>query len=598
MARVRKNPDKDSFTKDEAAAMGVRIPTDGDLALRRHNEQRLLGLRINRYSWWVHGRELADFFLPRRYKWLITPNQMGRGSPINQHILDSTPTIAARNLAAGIMYGISNPTAPWFRLAFGRYDSTQSGPIAVYLRTVEEILMQIFQESNFYQALAILYFDLVIFGTASMLIYENFKNVINCVNPCFGEFYADVNADLNCNDVFYREFTYTVQQLVERWGIENVSASVAALYKNQGSGLTREVIVAHAIEPNQEALRYGVPSHFKYRETYWEWGGSASPQGGSSFAPGLLEKRGFHEAPHLTPRWDTVANDAYGRSPAMDALPDNKQLQLQVRRQAQGIDKQVNPPLQADLQLKNQPAALIPGGVTYIAGLLSSTGGGMRSIYEHRIELQAMNENLMEVRGRNKQIFFNDLFQTASQYETRSNITTVEWNMRRSESLIMLGPVIHRLQLELLAKAIDRTFGICARGGLFPPAPPELAGQDLSIRYISMLSLAQQAAQTAGIEGVLKFVEALTPLTPDALDKINVPYAVERYNFLINNDPRLIRSEQEFQQIQAQRAQAQQKQAAMEAAPGLAKAGLDASQIQMGNGQNAFEAMMQQGRAA
>jgi len=438
----------------------------------------------------------------------------------------------------------------------------------------------------------------VIFGTASMLIYENFKNVINCVNPCFGEFYADVNADLNCNDVFYREFTYTVQQLVERWGIENVSASVAALYKNQGSGLTREVIVAHAIEPNQEALRYGVPSHFKYRETYWEWGGSASPQGGSSFAPGLLEKRGFHEAPHLTPRWDTVANDAYGRSPAMDALPDNKQLQLQVRRQAQGIDKQVNPPLQADLQLKNQPAALIPGGVTYIAGLLSSTGGGMRSIYEHRIELQAMNENLMEVRGRNKQIFFNDLFQTASQYETRSNITTVEWNMRRSESLIMLGPVIHRLQLELLAKAIDRTFGICARGGLFPPAPPELAGQDLSIRYISMLSLAQQAAQTAGIEGVLKFVEALTPLTPDALDKINVPYAVERYNFLINNDPRLIRSEQEFQQIQAQRAQAQQKQAAMEAAPGLAKAGLDASQIQMGNGQNAFEAMMQQGRAA
>ena len=579
-------------TMQQAAAFGNRIPDDRELALRRHQEQRLLGLRINRYSWWVHARELADFYLPRRYKWLITPNQMGRGSPINQHILDSTPTIAARNLAAGIMYGISNPTAPWFRLAFGRVNSSQTGPIAVYLRQVEEILFNIFQESNFYQALAILYFDLVIFGTASMIIYEDFRNVINCVNPCFGEFYADVNAQLNLVDVFYREFTYTVQQVVERWGLENVSPSVASLYKNQGSGLTREVVVAHGIEPNYEARRYGIPSHFKYRECYWEWGGSASPQGGSTFAPGFLEQRGFYEAPHITPRWDTVANDAYGRSPAMDALPDCKQLQLQVRRQAQGIDKQVNPPLQADLQLKNQPAALIPGGITYIAGLLSSTGGGMRSIYEHRIELQAMNENLELLRLRNKAIFYNDLFQTISQYQTRSNVTAQEINVRRAESLIMLGPVIHRLQLELLSRAIDRTFGIAARGGLLPPAPAELQGQDLSVQYISMLSLAQQAAQTAGIEGVLRFVEALAPIDPAAADKVDIDFAIERYNFLINNDPRLIRSDDAVAQIRQQRQQEQAKAQALEAAPKVAKAGLDASQISTGNGQNVMDQMM------
>jgi len=579
-------------TQEQAKAFGLRIPDDFELALRRHIEQRLLGLRINRYSWWVHGRELADFFLPRRYKWLITPNQMGRGSPINQHILDSTPTIAARNLAAGIMYGVSNPTAPWFRLAFGRTNSTGTSPVAIWLRLVEEILFQIFQESNFYQSLAILYFDLVIFGTGSMLIYEDFRNVINCVNPCYGEFYADVNAQLNMVDVFYREFTYTVQQVVERWGLENVSPSVASLYRNQGSGLTREVIVAHAIEPNYESRKYGVPSNFKYREVYWEWGGSASPQGGSSFAPGLLERRGFYEAPHITPRWDTVANDAYGRSPAMDALPDCKQLQLQVRRQAQGIDKQVNPPLQADLQLKNQPAALIPGGVTFIAGLLSSTGGGMRSIYDHRIELGAMNENLELIRGRTKQIFYNDLFQTISQYQTRSNVTAQEINVRRAESFIMLGPVIHRLQLELLSRAIDRTFGIAARAGILPPAPAEIQGQELNVQYISMLSLAQQAAQTAGIEGILKFVEALGPMDPAAVDKINIDFAIDRYNFLINNDPRLMRSDQEVAQIRAQRQQQQAKQQAVESAPGLAKAGLDASQIQIGQGQSALDAMM------
>ena len=59
-----------------------------DYELHRYVTGRLIGLRVNRYSWWVHWRELADYFLPRRYKWLITPNQMARGAPINQHILD------------------------------------------------------------------------------------------------------------------------------------------------------------------------------------------------------------------------------------------------------------------------------------------------------------------------------------------------------------------------------------------------------------------------------------------------------------------------------------------------------------------------------
>lgn len=573
-----------------------RFPGAEDLALRKQVEGRMIGLRVNRYSWWVHGRELADFFLPRRYKWLITPNQMGRGSPINQHILDSSPTLAGRNLAAGMMFGMTNPTAPWFRLRLGRIDSTQTNPVAIWLSQVEEIMQRVFQESNFYQSLAILYFDLVIFGTASMIIYEDFDNVINCVNPCYGEFYADVNPQLNRVDVFYREFTYTVAQAVDRWGIENVSPSIARLYREGGASLTRELVIAHAIEPNNDGRKFGIPTKFKYREVYWEWGGSASPQGGSSFTPGLLEKRGFYEAPHITPRWDTVANDAYGRSPAMDALPDCKQLQLQVRRQAQGIDKQVNPPLQADLQLKNQPASLIPGGITYIAGLMSSTGGGMRSIYEHKIDLGAMNENLELVRNRIKQIFFNDLFQVASQFQTRSNVTATEWDMRKAESLIMLGPVLERLQLELLAPAIDRTFAIMSRKGLLPPAPAGIEGAELSIQYVSMLSLAQQAAKTSGIDRILQIAGNLAGVDPAIVDAIDLDYAIERYNYLIGNDPRLIRAPQAVQAIRGAR-QAQQQQAAIgdqaDAAQKLAAGAQTLSQTQLGGGQSALDAMLQ-----
>src|SRR5262245_30869111 len=173
------------------AEVATRQVSDEDLEYHRHVNERLIGLRVNRYSRWVHAKQLAYILLLERYKWLITPNQMTRGSPINQHILDSTGTLAARNLASGMMSGISSPTRPWFRLKIGRIDSTQTSPISLWLAECERLMMLVFQESNFYNSIAVAYFDLVIFGTAVMLIYEDYENVIHCYNPCFGDYYID-----------------------------------------------------------------------------------------------------------------------------------------------------------------------------------------------------------------------------------------------------------------------------------------------------------------------------------------------------------------------------------------------------------------------
>jgi len=441
--------------------------TESDLKLRRQSEGRLIGLRVNRYSWWVHGRELADYLLPRRYKWIITPNQQSRGSPINQHILDSTATLSARNLASGIMSGVSSPTRPWLRLKIGHIDSTQTSPISLWLAECERLLSLVFQESNFYNSIAILYFDLVIFGTAVMLIYEDFDDVIRCYNPCFGEYYLDNTGQFRPL-IFYREFTMTVDQCVNEFGEDNVSPTILRLFKEGGASLSRELIVAHGIEPNDDGRKFGIPEHFKFREVYWEWGGSASPQGGSASPIGFLRKRGFHEAPHVAVRWDLVSNDAYGRSPGMDALPDVKQLQLEVRRKAQAIDKHVNPPMVADIQLKNQPASLLPGGLTYVSGM--TTGKvGFAPVYTVQPDISGMVEDLNEIRERIKKTFFNDLFQTASQFETRSNVTAVEWDMRKSESLVMLGPVLERIYDEGLKRIVDRVFPMMARAGIIPP---------------------------------------------------------------------------------------------------------------------------------
>ena len=543
--------------------MSDSAPTSTDLAALKYSEGRLLGLRVNRYSWWTHWRELADYFLPRRYKWIITPNQMARGSPINQHILDSTGVICARNLASGLVSGKSSPTRPWFKLRVGTIDSTQTSPVSLWLAECERILYLIFAESNFYNAIAVFYFDLVIFGTAAMLIYEDYENVINCINPCLGEYYVDIDGKYRPT-IFYREFTLTVSGIVSEFGLENCSESVQKLYKDPGgANLTREVIVAHSVEPNDDgrASEFGFSERYKFRELYWEWGGSAAPQGSNVQSRGFLRRKGYLEQFAIVDRWDTVSNDAYGRSPAMDALPDQKQVQLETRRKAQAIDKMVNPPLVADVQLKNQPASLLPGGMTYVQGFTSSGKPGIASVYDtHQFPVNEIKEDLDEVKARMGKTFFNDVLMTASQYETRSNVTAVEWNMRKSESLVALGPAIDRVDNEALGPTIDRVFAMAARAGILPPPPQEIQGQMININYVSMLKQAQDATAATGIESLLKLTGELVAVKPEVMDNIDVDYAVDKYSSLQNNDPKLIRSPEALAQIRADRAQQQQAQ--------------------------------------
>ena len=89
-----------------------------------HLESRLAMLRTWRYSWWVHWSRCAELLLPYRYKWLVVANNMNRGKPLNNQIIDNTGTRAMRVCAAGMeMSGLMSPSRPWFC----RYRSAECG---------------------------------------------------------------------------------------------------------------------------------------------------------------------------------------------------------------------------------------------------------------------------------------------------------------------------------------------------------------------------------------------------------------------------------------------------------------------------------------
>lgn len=549
---------------------------------RQHLEGRLGGLSIDRYSWWVHWREIADYIIPRRYKWLITPNQASRGSPINQRIIDNTGTIALRVLSAGMMSGMTNPTTQWFRLTLDDTDLAENYGVKFWLDEVARRMRTVFAESNFYTSLGTLYEDLGGFGTGVMIMYEDFEDVVRCYNSCAGEYYL-ANSDRQAIDTMYRMFVLTTTQVSQRFGLENCSATVQQAMKQKGAGMAREVMVAHGVEPNDEMTEHlpglrGKP----YREAYWEWGSQRRT---------LLRVRGFHENPVIAARWSIFANDAYGRGPGMDALGDIKMLQVQQKRKAQGIDKMVNPPMIADVQLKNEPASLLPGGVTYLQ-MSGSTQPGFRPVYEVKPDLGNLVLDMQEVQKRIKTTFFEDLFLMWAQMEGVQPRNELEVIERKGEKLIQLGPVLERFENECLDPAIDRTFNIMLRAGLLPPIPKELRSQHIKTEYVSMLAQAQKASMTTGLEQLASFVGRVSSINAEIPDNVDWDEMVQEYADHTGVAVKVIRPFAKVLQIRAQRAQAEAQAAALQQTMAAVQGAQTLSETNVGGGRNALEAMV------
>lgn len=553
-----------------------------------HLEGQLAMDRNWRLSWWTHWSLLARYILPRRYHWLITANKMSRGSPLNQDIVDGTGTLAMRTCYAGLMEGLTSPNRPWLKFvpAISNFEPDRAGQL--WLDDLADRVRYVHAESNFYDSLGTMYQDLVVFGTAPVIDYEDKEDLVRAFNPCAGEYFCQVSAAMR-PEAFTREFTLTIKQVIDQFGVENVPPDIAMLWEQKGGALANERIVAHVIEPNfpikdkrGQAIR-PVDAKWPWREIYWM-------RGLESDAP--LSKRGFFEQPHAVARWETVSNDPYGRSPGMDALPDIMQLQVETKRKAEAIEKHVRPPMLASVSLKNEPSSILPGHVTYVQTL--GPGEGMRPAYEVNPNLAPMVEDIREIQKRIEAAFYNDLFRMISQLETVRTATEID--ARREEKLVLLGPVIERLQNECLSPRIRRHVSIMERKDLIPPRPQSLFrnGQPIPIKidYISSLTMAQRAASTASIERTYAFVGNMSAVYPEAKDNLDPDATIRVYGDQLSTPQKIFTDRQKMAQIREQRAQQQQAMQMGQAAGAAAQGAQVLSQTQVGGGINALQAML------
>lgn len=503
------------------------------------------------------------------------------------------------------MSAFTSPSRPWFALTTMDPDLAKQESVKEYLYLCTQIVHEIFRRSNVYPSLQTVYGDLEVFATAAMLLEEDFTgNVIHTTPFVIGSYYLFNNNKLRVNG-FMRDFRLTVRQIVEEFAVvhgtnqidwTNMSDLVHGLWNN---GNTESWIeLTHGIVPNPQWDPQSMRSDRKrYLSVTYERGSWGSQYTLSEMdTTRILRKRGYDAFRVLAPRWEVSGEDIYGTyCPGMEALGDILQLQMQERRGSQALEKMVNPPMVGPGTLRQQKATVLPGDITYLD---NPQGTEFKPAYQVQFDFKDLEFKNQQIEGRIKECFYDDLWHIISNLE-KGNVTAEEVRALKEEKLQDIGPVVERVDQELLDPLVEQTFAIANAQRLLPQAPQELAGHPLKIQYTSIMAQAQKALGAATIErfwGFCTSVQQGQPENPDALDRVNVDELIERYSEeltippgIILDDDMLAKKRQQKQQAQAQ----QQKLAAMEQASKTAKnlSGADTG------GQNALTDLIDQGNA-
>jgi hypothetical protein len=549
------------------------------VAVTRHSHLARWGqLKSERASWVPHWTELSRHLQPRLGRFFV--NDRNRGEKRHNAIYDSSGTRALRILAAGMMAGMTSPARPWFRLTTADPQLALSENVRQWLSDVTKLMLDVYQRSNTYRAFQGIYEELGCFGTAASIVLPNFQRVQHHFPSTIGEYAIATDYEGTVN-TFYREFQMQVGPIVGQFGLSNCTRTVQSLYA-RGS-LDTWLTVYHAIEPRTDRDPKARDSkNMPFASWYFEAG--ANPDQ-------YLSESGFKSFRVLAPRWHAVGGDIYGYSPGMEALGDIKQLQHEQLRKAQAIDYQTKPPIGLPVSAKGREVDLVPGGISYFDQ--ATPTAGVRSMFDVRLDLSALLQDIGDVRGRINSAFYADLFLMLSQMPDNSNMTATEVAERHEEKLTVLGPVLERLHDEMLDPLVHLTFSDLLEAGALPPPPPEMQGQPLHVEFVSMLAQAQRAIGTASMDRFVSNLGTVAQFKPEVLDKFNADAWADVYSDDLGVDPQLIVANSKVALVRQARAKQQQQAEAMQQAQTASVAAKNAAAVPTkGGSSNAMNDIM------
>ena len=540
--------------------------------LTKDLQRRFNKLRGQRSYWETHWQEVADYMMPRKAD---VTKRRSKGDKRTELIFDSTPLQAVELLAASLHGMLTNPSTPWFSLKFKNEELQDDDEAKMWLEGATNTLYSVFNQSNFQQEIFELYHDLITFGTAAMFIEEDDDDTLKFSTRHINEIFIAEN-DKGRIDTIFRRFKISARAAIRQFG--DVSTAISKV--NQRSGYD-EVNIIHAVYPRNE---YNPDKQDKknmpFESVYYEEGSLDE-----------LSVSGFKEFPFVVPRYLKASHEIYGRSPAMTALPDVKMLNEMAKTTIKAAQKQVDPPLLVPDDGFILPVRTVPGGLNFY-----------RSGTRDRIEplnIGANNPLGLNMENQRRDAIRNTFYVNQLMLQQGPQMTATEVIQRNEEKMRLLGPVLGRLQSELLKPLIDRAFAILFRKNMFAPAPDFLSGKDVEIEYGSPLAKAQKSTELQSIMRGIEIMGSLANVAPvfdfvdfdklvkHLVDIVGVPKKVLKTSAQVNAERQ--QKQQQMEQMKQMQTLQQTAQAGRDLAP-LAKAlPEDAKAIAEGVGQELAE---------
>ena len=504
-------------------------------------------LVTQRQTWESHWQEVADYMMPRKAD---VTKQRSKGDKRSELIFDSSPLHAVELLSASLHGMLTNPSTPWFSLRFKNVDTGDADEANEWLQDTTEKMYDAFNRSNFQQEIFELYHDLITFGTASMFIEEDADDIIRFSTRHIGEIYISENNKGRIDTVF-RKFKISARAAILQFGEKNVSNAL------RGTAMKdpyEEVTILHVVYPRENYdPKKKDAKNMPFASCYIELDNKHE-----------ISQSGFNEFPYVVPRYLKASFEIYGRSPAMTALPDVKMLNEMSKTTIKAAQKQVDPPLLVPDDGFILPVRTVPGGLNFYRA-------GTRDRIEP-LNIGANNPLGLNMEEQRRNAIRDTFYVNQLMMQNGPQMTATEVVQRNEEKMRLLGPVLGRLQSELLRPLIDRTFAILLRKKIFRQAPQFLAGQDIQIEYVSPLAKAQRSSELQSIMRAIEIFGSLAQISP-VFDHINIDNLVTHLADIVGVPAKVLNSKAEVNSIRQKKQQEMMQQQQMQQMQQIAQAG-------------------------
>ncbi len=515
--------------------------------------KRYQTLQTNRSHWESHWQELGDYVCPRKAD--ITKKRTG-GDKRTELIFDGTAIHAAELMSASLHGMLTNAATPWFDLRYENDELNGDDEAKEWLEGATDVMYQHLARSNFQEQIHELYSDLVTFGTGVIFIENDDDDGFRFSTRHIAEVYVSEDEQGRVDTVF-RKYKTTARAAVRQFGDAKVTQRIAKLNTDDPYA---EIELLHIVMPREDRDRRKRNAVNKpFASIYLDPGEKM-----------IIGESGFDEFPYCVPRFLKASFEiGYGRSPAMTALPDTKMVNKMSEIVIRASQLQIHPPLMVPDDGFMLPVRTTPGGLNFY-----------RSGTRDRIEPLNIGANNplgeMQLEQRRQAIraaFYVDQLILG----TGPQMTATEVVQRTEEKMRLLGPVLGRLQAELLQPLIGRCFAILSRQKAFAAAPPMLRDGNIDIEYVSPLAKAQRTGDVQGILQMIEFLMPLMQLDQGVADYLDMDGLAKHIIKVTGTPATVVRGEGEVSGIRENRAAAMQQEQELMAAQQVASAAGEAA---------------------